>query len=376
MKVNVFTHNFPNSSRDRKNAGIFVYDFCEELNNKVNVVVCHPDKKKKKKKVGSVRVKTFSWFGGKSLGRLKLWNPLDIVRFISLFYGGFTSIGDLEKVDINIAMWAFPSGVFAYLAKRIHKTPYIVWCLGSDIYIYAKLPIIRSVVKKVLKNADYVFADGIDLGKKVERLLKRECIFLPSASKVEFRKSKATKKDKDKIVLTFMGRMESVKGPDIFLEALVLLKKDLSKYKINYIGDGSLLTGLKQRVKEEGVDKHIKFYGNINDFQRISDILKGSDWLVIPSRSDSIPLVFSEAMKNGLPIIASDLLDLEYLIDNYKVGYIFKKENINSLERVLGELSKAKEERSIFVNNTKSAAKDFDLKTSADKLLGFLKKIK
>lgn len=374
--IGIITHNYPETSKDRQNAGIFVSDLAQELSKKNKISVYSPGESTRISDQGKVKTQTFKTNKSKKLGDLKIWNLLDILRFIDFFIGGFSNLSKFileNKVEVNIVMWAFPSGVFAYIAKKIYHTPYVTWCLGSDIYIYGNIPILKTIIKHILKNSDYVFADGIDLSEKTRNLSGRECIFIPSASKADFKINK-NKTKSNKINLTFIGRMETVKGPDIFLKALLIIKNHIHKFRINFIGDGTLLDSLKQKAKENKIDKQLHFYGNVSDFQTISNVISRSDWLVIPSRSDSIPLVFSEAMKVGTPIITSDLPDLKYLVNKYKVGVIFEKENFRQLANLIVQLPSQEAERVKFSKNTKTAARDFSIEESALKLMKHIEK--
>ena len=272
-------------------------------------------------------------------------------------------------------MWAFPAGLFTLWLRIRFGLPYSVWVLGSDIYVYGKFPIVRQVIALILKQAEYVFADGIDLKQRTEELANREVIFLPSASKMPSSEINKKKTFKKKIVLTFLGRMERVKGPDVFLAAILKIKTQLYRFKINFIGDGSLLNSLKEEARKQKITAFVDFYGNISEPKKISDILSEAHMLVIPSRSDSIPLVFSEAMKSGTPIIASDLPDLSYLVRKYKVGYTFKKEDSSDLAKIIVELLESKEKIQEFSSNTKEAARDFSVEGSVDKFLTLTRKI-
>lgn len=385
MKINkesslaIITHNFPKSITDRSNAGIFVYDLAEELNKKVKIIVFTAGDEDKTIKIKNIPVWIFSKGDNKKLGDLKLWNPIDYYRLVKFFISGLSNlnkfIANNKNVKFSIAMWAFPGGYFAYKLKERYGIPYAIWALGSDINLYAKIPLLKNMIVKILREADCLFADGIELSKEVERLSGRKCIFLPSTTNVPIKKviKISIPKLREKIRLVFLGRMELVKGPDIFLDALISNKDTKDKFEIHFIGEGSILKDLKNKAQMHNLSNIIIFHGNIDDKQKINKILKNSDWLIIPSRSDSIPLVFSEAMKSGLPVISSSLPDISFLISKYRVGYTFKSENVNSLERLLASLPEKNQEREIFIKNIKKTADFFNLENITKNLLDILK---
>jgi glycosyltransferase involved in cell wall biosynthesis len=375
--IGIITHNFPFKLDDRQNAGIFVSDIAQEMAVKNKITVYCPIGGGRKKRQGKVDIINFFTISGNKLSNLKLWNPVDLIRFISFFVGGIYSLPKFMRegrIKLNLVMWSFPSGVFAYIIKKIYGIPYICWCLGSDIYIYAKKPILKNIIRFILRNSRFIFADGIDLSVEVEKLTGNKCEFVPSVSKAKY-KNKSILKVKNKISLVFIGRMETVKGPDILLKALKSIQKDILNFEVHFVGDGTLLNNLKEKAIDYNISDQIIFHGNINNFQEISDILTKADWLVIPSRSDSIPLVFSESMKCGVPIIASDIPDLKYIINKYKVGKLFKRDDFKDLASIIAQLPKLTNDQLFFSKNTKVAVKDFSVEGSVNKIMSFINKI-
>lgn len=379
LRVLILTHNYPISSSERRNAGIFVHDFAKELIKQgVEVYVFCPSATKNVDKVDGIPVYWFTWGRkNRNFKELKLWNPFDLINLLVFFYKGITeSLRFALKIkpDYCISMWAIPSGVFAYAIKKRYKTPYCVWILGSDVYVYARFPIVGQVIKIILKRANHLMSDGLDLCRKVSALSKRNCKFLASGTNFDVNTKVLVSRKNKKIVLSFIGRMEQEKGPDLLVEAILNVDESVQrKLKINFIGDGSLLQELKNKVEKNNLTSMFKFYGNIDDKNEIFNILHNSDWFVVPSRSDSIPLVFSEGMKAGTPIISSSLPDLKYLVNKYNVGLCFKSNDIKSLVKVLSNLP-LKIKRDIMAKNTTKAAEDFTLKSSVGRFLEIIKK--
>lgn len=371
-KILIVSHNYPQGPKDRENAGIFVHDLARELvRQKASVHVVCPGPKSYLKKFDEVNVHYFKWNKNKKLGKLELWNPLSYLQALSFFNNGLKTanmVAQKESPDICLAMWALPSGVFTYFLRLKLGIPYAVWALGSDIYIYAKIPVIGFFIKQTLKSAKYLFADGIDLSRKVQQISTKRCLFLPSASSFVSKKNIGKKNNSRKVVLTFIGRMEPVKGPDIFMAALDMVKGEDRNLLVHYIGDGSLSGRLKQIARRSDMSPKIIFHGNVLDKQK-AKILKKTNWVIIPSRSDSIPLVFSEAMKFNIPVVVSDLPDLEYLIKKYRVGLVFKYENVSELAGIIRRLSEKKENYKLYKKNTHKVSKMFSIEKSARELL-------
>lgn len=372
MRIGLITHNYPVGPHDRQNAGIFVYDLAQVLKEQGHeVFVMCPDDGRQKQP-DKVPVTWFSWKGqSNKLGDLSLKNPSDWVYFFDLFRQGIKNVIPFiqdNKIDFCVAMWAFPAGVFCYFAKWKLKVPYLTWCLGSDIYIYAKLPILKQLITKILKDSSVVFADGIDLAKATEELFSGSCQFVPSATKlpntpgrkVEFRHPSS-------LHLMFLGRMEPVKGPDVLIDAICQIK-DLD-FELHLMGGGSLLSVLEQQVKTFDLADKVIFHGNVSDPVKIGTYLGSADWLIIPSRSDSIPLAFSEAAKNGTPLLVAAVGDMARLVREYQVGLTFPKEDVGHLSKLLRDIIKNRGQRARYAANTRKVALLFNIDTSAKKLV-------
>src|SRR3989344_2416928 len=180
LKIGLITHNFPNSDKQRMNAGIFSFDLAKALSKKAEVVVFSPGTSKGKRRIGGIMAYFFE-FSAK-LGSLKIYNPLHFIKFISFFISGEKALNQFIRenpdIDFVISMWAFPGGDFANYFNRKFKIPYAIYCLGSDIYIYAQKPILKNMIKKYLMSAKFILADGIDLADKTEQLSGRRVQFL------------------------------------------------------------------------------------------------------------------------------------------------------------------------------------------------------
>jgi glycosyltransferase involved in cell wall biosynthesis len=60
---------------------------------------------------------------------------------------------------------------------------------------------------------------------------------------------------------------------------------------------------------------------------------------VIPSRADSLPLVFSEAVQCGSPLIVYDTGDLGHFVRRFRLGRVVQPGDVRSLSQALVECS-------------------------------------
>src|SRR4030042_2917448 len=132
MRIAILTHNYPLQSFEKKDAGVFIYDFAQALAKKLGqVFIFCPDYVGPKENYKKTPVTWFPWGGKKTkLGDLKIWNPISFYYYLSFFWNGRREILRFIKdnqIDFCLAMWSFPNGFFAWQAKKILGVPYAVW---------------------------------------------------------------------------------------------------------------------------------------------------------------------------------------------------------------------------------------------------------
>ncbi|SFV27371.1 glycosyltransferase [Thermoflavifilum thermophilum] len=106
--------------------------------------------------------------------------------------------------------------------------------------------------------------------------------------------------DPSYIRLVSVGRLEFQKGFDLLIRALYLSgRKDIL---IFIIGNGSLLTDLRELSKQLGLEKQIYFLGfQKNPYAWMSK----ADAFVLSSRFEGLPNVVLESLALGLPVIST-----------------------------------------------------------------------
>lgn len=117
------------------------------------------------------------------------------------------------------------------------------------------------------------------------------------------------------VTVTYVGRLESVKGVDDFVAAACVIKKDNPNVKMQVVGwykDGHPLVKQYQR--------DVVFMGLRDD---VSDILAHTDIFVLPSHSEGLSNALMEAMSSSCACIASDVGGNRFLIQNGVSGFLF-----------------------------------------------------
>lgn len=341
MNLCIVTSSFPSHPDDIVQAP-FLIDFIEGLKKrKHRVSVFTQDRKEIKKEfLEGVKVKWFPWARRqKPLVGLNPINPFDLFCVLSLLKNGRKALIPFLKenrVDACLGLWVLPGGYFANCAYRSTGIPYSLWALGSDIYRYGKNPFLYPLMRRIIQEAFSVYADGFDLARRVEERFDRKCEFLATARKSlsEFNKPDKPNTSDQPYHFLFVGRLEKVKGIDLLIHALSMLQEEHLVFHLTVVGKGEMEKWARNFTKQKGLEHWVTFIGLISD-ETLASLYRSSDCVVIPSRSESIPLVFSEALSFNKQLIVTDVGDMGMLGRTYGTAEVVPSENPAALKEAM-----------------------------------------
>ncbi len=312
------TTSFPIHGDGSEAAGSFVSDLAEELAKHLPVRVVGPG-------IGTERqqwatgVEVFRFAAPeKPLSTLKPWHPADLLATRRVLAAGeaatraAVSAGPTAHI---LALWALPSGHWARIVSQDTDVPYSVWTLGSDIWTLGRIPVLRRYLRRILKQAHTCYSDGIKLAEDTRRIGERAVEFLPSTRRIERMRIRPLKTEPPYRLL-FLGRWHRNKGVDLLIQALKLLGDDDWQRieAVEICGGGPLERLVRDGVTELQADgRRVELRGFLEK-QAAEDSILRADWLLIPSRIESIPVVFSDAMKLSCPVLATPVGDLPRLV--------------------------------------------------------------
>jgi glycosyltransferase involved in cell wall biosynthesis len=140
-------------------------------------------------------------------------------------------------------------------------------------------------------------------------------------------------------------------------------------------GGGSLERVLRRRASEPDLRGAVTIYGYA-DPATATAYLKACDALVIPSRIESIPVIFSDALSCGCPVVCTAVGDLETLMEQHPVGVVCPPEEPQSLADAMATLVTGKEApRMRYRQAIERAADRFDPARSARRCSAVLEAI-
>jgi glycosyltransferase involved in cell wall biosynthesis len=378
MNICIITSSFPSRPDDTVQAP-FLVDFIRELKKRGHhIFVFTQDREGDKEEfLEGVKIKWFPWIKSKTpLVQLNPFRPMDFFRIADLFYRGKITLPAFireNNIEACLALWVLPSGYFANQAFRQTKIPYSVWSLGSDIYRYGRNPFLYPMMRRIIQEAKGVFADGFDLSKRVEERFGRKCFFLATTRTIKKtgpEKPKKPKKPGSPYRFLFVGRIERVKGIDLLLESMAYLKREALNAHLTVVGRGGMEEWARSFIKERGLGEYVSWMGNVSD-EILASLYESSDCVVIPSRSESIPLVFSEALRFDKKMIVTDVGDMGMLDRQYGVAQVIPPKNVMALKEVMKKKVELEDSESEERNEARreELKRLFDIETSVERFL-------
>jgi glycosyltransferase involved in cell wall biosynthesis len=369
MKICIATSSFPHaqSTGSRFGGGGFALDFAQELaalGHRITVLTSSRTDASVER-IGAIEVVGVpSSFQGLAASYLKFSRPGDWVQILSLVFGGCRTLTRLHKercFDHVLALWAVPAGLWASYVRFQTGTRFSVWCLGSDIWTYSKLPILRYAVRGVLRYGTVIFADGTQLAREAEALSGRRCLFLPTSRRLhqEWSEVPHTRTDAE---FMFIGRYVEVKGVDILLEAAAQYVRQGGQWRIAMYGTGPLEAFLHTRIQELKLADVVAVHGVIGN----ADLVRGirlSQAVLIPSRQESIPVILSDTLQLGRPVIVSDVGDMGTLVRGHHAGIVVPPGDSHALAEAM--LAFEQSDREDFATGIHALSQLFDVRTTA-----------
>ncbi|MGA1592178.1 MAG: D-inositol-3-phosphate glycosyltransferase [Candidatus Nanopelagicales bacterium] len=181
----------------------------------------------------------------------------------------------------------------------------------------------------------------------------------------------------DAFVLTFVGRVQPLKAPDLLLLAvseMLKVKPELaSKLQIVICGglSGSGFdkpTQLIDLAKSLKLEKITKFLTPMSR-QNLAKVYQASNLVVVPSYSESFGLVAIEAQAAGVPVVAAKVGGLKTVVDHEQSGILVEDHNPLTWAKELIKLIESPRQLSSLSQGALNKAKAFSWDRSVEQLL-------
>jgi glycosyltransferase involved in cell wall biosynthesis len=133
----------------------------------------------------------------------------------------------------------------------------------------------------------------------------------------------------DERYILFIGAIDRRKSLLTLLEAFNMLSNVRLKV-ISQTTTGEYYYNCLNYIKEHNLSKNVDIIGPVKN-EEIVSIMSKCSFLVLPSLKEMSPMVISEAMAIGKPVIASDVDGIPYMVKDGVTGLLFEAGNVRML---------------------------------------------
>ena len=248
--------------------------------------------------------------------------PIKNLKNLSFsLFGTIKGISNKKTYDV-VHAWNLPS---AFIMKRIKSKKKILSVHG--VYskqvemLHSKITsgIVSSQESQILDWADVLTTDSKAVQSEYKKKLGKDFEYLPAPlDKTKFEKIPNVERNPKQIA--YVGRDSFEKGTDIL------------------------------RKIESQINGTVKFCTDL-PWDETMKILKASQILVVPSRTESIPQVIKEAFYLKVPVIATNVGGIPELVVHQETGILVPPEDPEKLMIAINNLLDNEESRRNFADN-------------------------
>lgn len=206
----------------------------------------------------------------------------------------------------------------------------------KKVYLYWDEKVIYRFFDKIVAVSENV---GKELGKKNVSPEKIEIIQngldLNSIGKEDGRAEKPLNIPEGHKVFAVIGRLYPDKGHKYFLDAFSKVCQKHPFVKALIFGDGPEKKNVLRQIHVLKLEDKAALCGVRSDMKNVYDQI---DFLVIPSLREGLPYALLEGMASKVPIVATAVGDIPFVVENGVTGYLVPPGESGSLEKGMIDL--------------------------------------
>ncbi len=316
--------------------------------------------------------------------------PLRSLKYLLSFW--YVLVGFLEylrfRPDIIHSHFAIPSGLISIIISKIVRKPCVITVHGIDIlkdheaqYGIRLIPFMDFILKFTLRNATLIISCSEFVRNELKKLnlVDEKIKVIPNGienieHKLNFSREKSNEYRSElnihtnqKILFT-PRRLIPKNGLHYLLRSMDSVIKNRKDIKLLIAGKGPQLTELLKIKEEMGLQKNVKFLGEV-DADLLEKLYIASDIIVLPSLIEAFGLVVLESMAYSKPIIAFDSGGPTELILENHTGIIVENRNVEQLSESILNLFQSPSLLEEFKKNSQKNIKKYDWNIIANSVI-------
>lgn len=247
-----------------------------------------------------------------------------------------------EAVDIVHTHGYRPNIMLAMVPRRFQPCPIITTLHGwTATRKVGKLPIYEALERALLPRLDRVVIVSETMRHRLPRRIRLSAtlipngIEIPSDAKVAHHRIQRGAGEPpacSRPVVLAAGRLSFEKGFDVLLDAIAQLRDEGVTVDVLIAGDGPEDRRLRTQSEALGLQKSVRFLGFVKE---MGPLFAMANLLVLPSRTEGLPLVLLEAMAAEVPVVATNVGQVPEVLVEGRCGLAVPPESAAELSKAL-----------------------------------------
>lgn len=161
--------------------------------------------------------------------------------------------------------------------------------------------------------------------------------------------------DEAELRVIFVGSLRELKGVSLLLEGFRVLASEHDDVELVVVGEGNKEDEISDFVSRHGLSDQVELRGRLSHRDTLAQIAE-ADVLVLPSRSEGLPRVVTEALELGTPVVASRAGSIDEIVTDSDNGLLIER-TADAISDELERLYHNKELRRSLAENAKETSK-------------------
>jgi len=252
---------------------------------------------------------------------------------------------ETEQPDL-VHTHTWKAGFVGRLAARAKRIPSIytahMWHFGPDVPLMWRLcgPWLERLASKWSEYTITVSHRGTAIAKQYQ--IAEPSRVIPIHNGIPDLPGRCRAGENDTPVVIMVARCTAFKDHETLVRAFAQVE---APARLKLVGDGPTRPDIERLISQLGIGDRVQMLGDRED---VAEQLCSSDIFALASHTEHLPISILEAMRSGLPIIASNVGGVSEQVVHGETGWLVPAQSVPELRHALTDLIGNKETRASF----------------------------
>lgn len=233
--------------------------------------------------------------------------------------------------------------------------------------------ILMIFLEKIARGRVVVLATGGGFSPPSSKNPNIKWIFSTTLTENDFTHITQKIKDRpdDKIYLIYSGRLDHKKNVESIIKAFKLVREHYSNVFLNILGTGREEGRLRSLTHNLSLSDFVNFTGSISHQEVLNNLLRAHIFVFPTNVKEGFPKALLEALACGLPVIATNISVIPYLVTN-EVGILIEKTDPETVANAIMDLINRRDQWAIMSQKAIALARNYTLEKWKEEIKIFL----